>query len=117
MKSTLSEKINLWLMSNQDKLPSEKISILKTELAKIDESKFNGLTMLELKNPTTILLFALFLGGFSLDRFLLGSIGVGIARILTAHGLGIWWLIDTISAQKRTKEYNFSKIKSYLGLM
>lgn len=117
MDNTLSEKNNLWLTSNQDKLPAEKINILRTELAKIDECKFYGLTTIELKNPTTILLFALFLGGLSLDRFLLGSTGIGIARILTFHGLGIWWLIDTITAMKRTREYNYLKIKSYLGLI
>lgn len=109
------EKINLWLMSNQDKLPSEKIGILKANLEKVDETKFDGIMTIELKSPMTIFLLAWFVGWLSLDRFLLGSTGVGIARLLTLQGIGIWWLVDLITAMKRTREYNYKKISNYIG--
>ena len=112
----LTDKVNMWLMSHQDKLPSEKIGILKSNLDKVEESKFDALMTVELKSPMTIFLLAWFVGWLSLDRFLLGSVGVGIARLLTAHGLGIWWLVDLITAMKRTKEYNYNKIKNLLGI-
>lgn len=112
----VSEKVNMWLMSNQDKLPSEKIGMLKSTLDKSDDSKLDALMMVELKSPMTIFLLAWFVGWISLDRFLLGSVGVGIARLLTAHGLGIWWLVDLITAMKRTKEYNFNKVRNLLGM-
>lgn len=111
-----SDKINLWLMSSQDKLPSEKMGLLKSALEKAEESKIDSIISIELKSPMTIFLLSWFIGWLSLDRFLLGSTGVGIARLLTFQGLGIWWLVDLITSMKRTKEYNFLKIKNYLGI-
>ncbi len=35
-------------------------------------------------------------GGFGVDRFYLGKVGTGIAKLLTFGGLGIWALIDFI---------------------
>lgn len=36
------------------------------------------------------------LGGLGIGRFYVGSIGVGIAQLLTCGGLGVWALIDGI---------------------
>ncbi|MCL2260614.1 MAG: TM2 domain-containing protein [Fibromonadales bacterium] len=48
------------------------------------------------KNGLTLLLLAGFLGGFGADRFYNGQTGLGIAKLLTAGGCGIWALIDFI---------------------
>lgn len=50
----------------------------------------------EQKQWMTALLLSLLLGGLGADRFYLGYTGLGIAKLLTLGGCGIWGLIDLI---------------------
>lgn len=49
-----------------------------------------------LKSFLTTWLLALLVGGLGVDRFYLGKIGTGIAKLLTLGGFGVWWLVDVI---------------------
>lgn len=48
------------------------------------------------KEWLTALLISLFLGGLGIDRFYLGHTGLGIAKLFTLGGCGVWALIDFI---------------------
>jgi len=42
------------------------------------------------------LLLSIFVGELGIDRFYLGYIGLGILKLVTMGGCGIWWLVDLI---------------------
>ena len=50
------------------------------------------------KDWTTTLILSLvgLLGICGIDRFYTGSIGLGILKLITLGGCGIWWLVDLI---------------------
>lgn len=51
---------------------------------------------LEQKSWMATLLFSLLLGGVGADRFYLGYTGLGVIKLLTLGGFGVWALVDNI---------------------
>ena len=107
-------KVDMYIMTNQKYFPAEKIMYIKEKLAAMDESKFSMISTIEMKDPTTILLVSIFLGGLGIDRFMLGDTGMGILKLLTGGCCGILTIIDWFSVSKKAKEKNFNALMMIL---
>ncbi len=66
----------------------------------------------EKKSFLVALLLSILVGQFGIDRFYLGYIGLGILKLLTAGGCGIWWIIDIILiATKQLKDADGNELQ------
>ena len=108
------QKVDMFIMTNQKYFPTEKMMYLKEKLKSLDDEKLSLISMVELKDPTTLLLVSIFLGSWGVDRFMLGDTGVGVLKLLTGGCCGILTLIDWFSIQKKTKELNFNKLMALI---
>lgn len=104
------QKIDMFIMTNKKYFPAEKIMYLKDKLRTMDEEKFSLVSTIELKDPTTILLVSIFLGGLGIDRFMIGDTGMGILKLLTGGVCGILSLVDWFTISKKTKDLNFNNV-------
>jgi len=50
----------------------------------------------EQKDFIVALLLSIFVGSIGVDRFYLGYVGLGIVKLITFGGCGVWTLIDII---------------------
>lgn len=105
-----NNKLDMYMITNQKYFPADKIMFIKEKLSTIDESKWNMLSTIELKDPTTILLVSVFLGGLGVDRFMIGDTGMGIVKLLTGGGCGFLAIYDWFTISGKTRELNYNKV-------
>lgn len=100
----------MFIMGNQKYLPAEKIVFIKQKLLEADESKFNLVSSVEFKDPTTLLLVSIFVGVLGIDRFMLGEIGMGVLKLLTGGVCGVLAIVDWFTIQKKARELNYNNL-------
>ncbi|HPH01376.1 MAG TPA: TM2 domain-containing protein [Spirochaetota bacterium] len=110
-----SSKVDMFMMTYGSYFPPESIPTLQDKLRAMDDSKMTMLQMQNFKNPTTILIVSLFLGGWGVDRFMIGQTGAGVGKLLTCGGLGIWTIIDWFTISGLTRKANFMKFMMVAG--
>jgi TM2 domain-containing membrane protein YozV len=55
----------------------------------------------------TLVMSAVF-GQLGVDRFIMGHVGLGILKLITFGGFGVWWIIDLILIATK---YKFKDVK------
>ncbi|WP_028980590.1 TM2 domain-containing protein [Sporocytophaga myxococcoides] len=103
-------KVDLFIASMNEKFPAEKLGLIREQLSRLDDSKLAAIQSIQYKNPTTILIVSILIGGLGIDRFMLGQTGLGVAKLLTCGGMGIWWLIDLFLVMGKAREVNYNKL-------
>lgn len=60
------------------------------------------------------LVISILFGSLGVDRFIMGHILLGILKLITAGGFGIWWIIDIILIASKYPFNNINWIDSTL---
>ena len=82
----------------------------------MDESKWAVVQTMQFKDPTISIIISVFLGQLGIDRFIIGDTGLGIGKLLTCGGLGIWYIVDLFLIMGATKEKNFESLMQMIQL-
>ena len=106
----MSQKADIYFMTNQKFFPSEKLYAVKERLDGMTDEQIQRLMYVQLKDPTTYLLISIFIGELGIDRFLLGDVGMGIFKLLTAGLCGILWIYDMVTVQDKVRNINFDEL-------
>lgn len=102
-----TNKVNSLIVQYKDFIPAEKVLMLKNALTAEPESSYDTLLAVHMKNPTSVVLLSIFLGGLGVDRFYIGDVGIGVAKLLFGWlTLGIWPFVDIFCCYKKAKEKN-----------
>jgi TM2 domain-containing membrane protein YozV len=109
-----AQKVDMFIMTNAKFFESHQINMIRERLIAIDDSKWPMISTVQLKDPTTSLIVSLLAGGFGVDRFMIGDVGLGVGKLLTCGGFGIWAIIDWFMIQAATREKNAQKIQQFL---
>ena len=109
-----AQKVDMFIMSNSKFFESHQINVIRERLIEVDDSKWAMISTVQLKDPTTSLIVSILAGGLGIDRFMIGDTGLGIGKLLTCGGLGIWAIIDIFLIQGATREKNLQKIQPFL---
>ena len=108
------QKVDMFIMSNAKYFDSFQINMIRERLLAVDDAKWVMISTLQFKEPSTMLIISILAGSLGIDRFMLGDTGLGIGKLLTCGGLGIWTIVDWFMIQKATKEKNLEKIQQFL---
>lgn len=109
-----TQKVDMYLMSNAKFFESHQINSIRERLLALDDAKWPVISTLQLKDPTTSLIVSILAGSLGIDRFLIGDTGLGVGKLLTCGGLGVWAIIDWFMIQGATKEKNMQKLQQFL---
>lgn len=97
-------------------VPKESLPALQNMLASAPDAAFVSLSSVSLKSTPVTICLAFFLGGFGVDRFYIGDIGLGVAKLLLGWlTFGIWPFVDIFVSYRKARKKNFENISLILS--
>ncbi len=104
-----SKQVDLFVITNSKFFEGHQVLQIREALLNANESKWMALQTAQFKDPTTSLIISILAGSLGIDRFIIGDTGLGIGKLLTCGGLGIWTIIDLFLIMGATREKNYNK--------
>lgn len=110
-----AQRVDSFIMTNTKNFPESAFPTIREKLMNISEEKFDSIMCTRFKDPTISLVLSILVGGLGVDRFYLGQVGLGVAKLLTAGGCGIWEIIDWFLIMGKTREVNLAQFNTICG--
>jgi TM2 domain-containing membrane protein YozV len=108
------QKVDMFIMTYSKYFEGHQLAQIRDRLLTLDDSKFVMLQAANLKDPVITLVISIVGGSLGIDRFFIGDTGLGIAKLLTCGGLGVWTIVDWFLIMGRTREVNTQRLQQVL---
>ena len=115
-------KVNELMLRYKSFVTSEQLANIRAALLKANDKAYGNVVMVSTKNSLVALCLGLAFGHLGVDRFYLGDVGLGIAKLLTFWGasflslgllspvVGIWIIVDFFLCYSKAKKINYKRI-------
>ena len=107
--------VDQWLAINAKYFPTEQVQYIRQRREALPEQQLSLLYSISFQDPTMMLVISLFGGSLGIDRFMLGQVGLGIGKLLTCGGCGIWSIVDWFLIMDATRQSNAQKLFAVIG--
>ncbi len=105
-----AQSVDMFLMANSKYLEGHQMFQIRERLLTLDEPQWRMLQFMQFDDPVIILIVSLVTGPLAVDRFMLGDIGLGVIKLITCGGFGIWMLVDWVMIMGITRRKNTEKL-------
>lgn len=109
-----AQKVDMFLMTNSSKTTCQSYTYHQGSSVGDGRIQADLFTNLRFKDPTIILIISVFLGSLGIDRFLIGDVALGVGKLVTLGGCGIWMIIDWFLIMDATKKKNLEQLQNIL---
>ena len=101
-------------MSYSKYFPEENMYLLRQKFETMEDDKVSIMYSMAFKDPIIALVLSLVGGYLGIDRFYVGDTLLGVLKLITCGGLGVWTIIDYFLIMKTAKEKNFEKLIAFV---
>ena len=106
-------RIDQFILMHGNKFPTESVPMIREQLGMLDDSQFTRIAAYPYKSPPGALIISRLIGSLGIDRFYLGQVGLGIAKLLTGGGCGVWTIVDWFLIMGATRRKNYEVLVTY----
>lgn len=108
------QKVDAFMMANNKFFQDYQVASVRNMLLEADDSKWPLIQTIQFKDPTIALIISLIGGTLGIDRFFIGDMGLGIGKLITCGGFGIWAIVDWFLIMGATRDKNMQKLQTLL---
>ena len=109
--------ITNFLIKHKNYFEEFELDMLKDDLKKLSPVELKLFMNANFVNPNANFTISLLTSVLGIDRFVIGQTDIGLVKLLTAGGLGVWAIIDWFQIKRLTQEYNFNKAEQILDII
>ena len=102
--------VDTFIVTNAKLLDPSTLYIVKRKLLALHDIKSKRIKYISFKDPMVALILSLLFGIFGVDRLYIGNVGLGILKLITLGGSGVWVIIDWFLIMRAARKANSKRI-------